>query len=157
METTTSRRAALLAAVAAPLLLADGTAAKRASGSGSAVARFARRFEGKRYVAAGNTPKHGFDCSGLTMFVVKRKLGMDITQSVAQQWRFGKRVKYGRWEPGDLIFFRNTYRKGLSHVGICLGGNRFIHAQNEDTGVIITDISKSDYYQKHYAGAKRLV
>ncbi len=155
MEATTTRRAALLAAVAVPLLFAGEASAKR--GSGRAVARFARRFEGKRYVVAGNTPKKGFDCSGLTMFVVKRKLGMDITQSVSQQWKFGKRVKYGRWEPGDLIFFRNTYGKGLSHVGISLGGNKFIHAENEKTGVVITDISKSDYYQKHYAGAKRLV
>ncbi len=39
---------------------------------------------------------------------------------------------------------------------MCLGGNRFIHAENEKTGVIITDISESACYQDHYAGAKRL-
>lgn len=58
--------------------------------------------------AAGNAPKRRFDCSGLTMFVVKRKLGMDITQSVAQRWTFGKRVKDGEREPGASIFFRNA-------------------------------------------------
>lgn len=155
MDSTTTRRTALLSAAIAPLLIADTAAAKRADGRD--VARFARKFEGKRYVAAGNSPKKGFDCSGLTMFVVKRKLGMDITQSVAQQWKFGKRVKAGKWEPGDLVFFRNTFGRGLSHVGIAIGSDRFIHAENEKTGVVITDFGASDYYQKHYAGAKRLV
>jgi cell wall-associated NlpC family hydrolase len=127
--------------------------AKRASGSD--IARFARRFEGERYVWAGNNPKQGFDCSGFTMFVVKRTLGTDITQSVAQQWRHGKRVQSGDWKPGDLVFFRNTSDRGLSHVGIFLRDRRFIHAEHENTGVVITDIL-SDYYRKHYAGAKRL-
>lgn len=153
MDAGASRRG-LVAALVGALWPAGGRAAKGTSGQD--VAAFARRFEGERYVWAGNSPKEGFDCSGFTMFVVQRTLGKDITQSVAQQWRFGKRVKSGAWKPGDLVFFRNTAGRGLSHVGISLGKDRFIHAENENTGVVISDI-RSDYYRKHYSGAKRLI
>ena len=54
-----------------------------------------------------------------------------------------------------MVFFKNTYDRGLSHVGIYLDNNRFIHAENERTGVVISDID-SPYYADHYAGARRL-
>ena len=56
---------------------------------------------------------------------------------------------------GDLVFFENTFERGLSHVGIYLEHGRFIHAENEQTGVIVSRID-SDYYAAHYYGARRL-
>ncbi len=147
-------RRALMALLVPAIALVRGIDAS-AKGSGKKLAKEARKYKGDRYVYAGDSPKHGFDCSGLTMYVVDKILGMDITHSVKQQYKFGKTVRDGDWEPGDLVFFRKTDGPGLTHVGIYLGKNEFIHAENENTGVVITDIY-SDYYQKHYAGARRL-
>ena len=71
------------------------------------------------------------------------------------QWDKGKNVKKSKLKPGDLVFFKNTDGKGLTHVGICLGGGKFIHAENEKTGVVVTPLSSS-YYTDHWAGARRI-
>lgn len=122
--------------------------------TGKRIARVALKYKGARYRWGGNTPR-GFDCSGFTQYVVRRVTGTDIGQGVPGQWQFGARAAKGRWRPGDLVFFANTSDRGLSHVGIYLGDNRFIHAENEQTGVVIDDI-RSDYYASHYYGARRL-
>lgn len=147
--------AAPLGAVGTWSLPMATTAQKTAtSGSGVRIARLALKYKGTRYVWGGNTPR-GFDCSGFTQFVIRRVTGTDIGQSVPGQWRFGSRVAKGRWRRGDLVFFANTFERGISHVGIYLGNSRFIHAENEQTGVVIDDI-RSDYYASHYYGARRL-
>ena len=58
-------------------------------------------------------------------------------------------------QPGDLVFFANTFRPGLSHTGIYIGGGQFVHAENESTGVRISDLN-SDYYGSRWAGGTRL-
>lgn len=157
METNRiTRRSALRLAAAGLIVPAVGSQAMpAAAGSGRDIARQAAKYRGLPYVWAGNSPRTGFDCSGLTQFVVRKVTGVDITHSVELQWNYGSRVEYGRWKPGDLIFFQNTYQPGLSHVGIFLGRDRFIHAENEDTGVVITDIA-AEYYATRYAGARRM-
>ena len=122
---------------------------------GERIADVAHRYKGSRYVWGGNTPR-GFDCSGFTQFVVREAVKIDLSQALSDQYRSGRRVAKGEWRAGDLIFFENTYKKGLSHVGIYLDRDRFIHAQNEDTGVVITDIT-AEYYASRYRGARRLV
>ena len=57
-------------------------------------------------------------------------------------------------QPGDLVFFKNTFEHGLSHTGIYIGDGQFIHAENESTGVRISDLD-SDYYSQHWYGAVR--
>lgn len=152
-----SRRKLLrLAATASAVPVAAALPTTGVAASGQDIARYAKRFEGLPYVWAGDSPKKGFDCSGLTMFVVRKVVGMEITHSVEQQWTYGSKVKRGAWKAGDLVFFKNTYGRGLTHVGIFLGDGKFIHAENEDTGVVITPIDNS-YYVDHYAGARRLV
>jgi cell wall-associated NlpC family hydrolase len=56
--------------------------------------------------------------------------------------------------PGDLVFFKNTYKAGISHVGIYIGEGRFIHAASTRTGVRVDTLDKP-YYVNHYAGARR--
>ncbi|MFM9106772.1 MAG: C40 family peptidase [Chloroflexota bacterium] len=150
------RRSILL--VAAGFAAASGAGTPGAGarkGSGREIARRAAKYEGLPYVWAGNSPRTGFDCSGLTQFVVRKVTGTDITHSVELQWNYGRNVKYGTWQPGDLIFFENTYQPGLSHVGIYLRRNLFIHAENENTGVVVTDLA-AEYYASRYAGARRV-
>jgi cell wall-associated NlpC family hydrolase len=126
-----------------------------ASGSGREVVRVARRYKGARYKSGGASPK-GFDCSGFTWYVYKKATDKDITRGVEEQWHHGRSVARGKWQPGDLVFFKNTFERGLSHVGIFIRKDKFIHAENEKTGVVISSL-ESEYYSKHYAGARRLL
>ena len=54
------------------------------------------------------------------------------------------------------MFFKNTYRHGISHVGIYVGDGRFVHACNRRKGVTVSSLDES-YYVNHYAGARRVV
>lgn len=125
------------------------------NGSGDAIVREARKYKGAKYVWAGASPK-GFDCSGFTWYVYNKVTGNDIGRTVKEQFRTGNSVSRGALQPGDIVFFKNTFQKGLSHCGIYISGSEFIHAENEDTGVVISSLD-SDYYSQHYAGARRLL
>jgi cell wall-associated NlpC family hydrolase len=129
-------------------------AAPPAPALGDAIAGFALAFQGYPYVAAGNTPA-GFDCSGFTQYVVLNTVGVDVGHAVEGQPWAGAWVEWGAWRPGDLVFFQNTYRAGISHAGIYVGDGLFVHAQNEGTGVVVTSMF-SDYYAARYYGAVRV-
>jgi cell wall-associated NlpC family hydrolase len=122
---------------------------------GQSIANYALAYVGYPYVAAGNSPA-GFDCSGFTQYVMLNMLGWDIGHAVEGQPAAGYWVDWDLWMPGDLIFFQNTYRAGISHVGIYIGDGLFVHAENEGTGVVVTSLY-SDYYLARYWGAIRLI
>jgi cell wall-associated NlpC family hydrolase len=126
---------------------------KRKGSSGNEIVDFAMRYEGHPYVYAGDGPR-AFDCSGFTMFVIQKTLGIDITHDMAVQYEMGSHVRRNGLQPGDLVFFKNTYQHGLSHTGIYIGDGQFIHAENESTGVRISDLD-SDYYSSRWYGAAR--
>jgi cell wall-associated NlpC family hydrolase len=126
-----------------------------ASSSGREVVRVAQKYKGAKYTWGGASPK-GFDCSGFTWYVYQKATGMDITRGVEEQWQLGNSVGRGEWQSGDIVFFENTFERGLSHVGIYMSGVDFIHAENEQTGVVVSSLD-SDYYSQHYAGARRLL
>lgn len=133
----------------------NGKKKQKSGGSGREVVRVAQKYEGSKYVWGGASPK-GFDCSGFTWYVYEKATGMDITRGVEEQWQRGRSVGRGDWQAGDIVFFENTFERGLSHNGIYIGGSTFIHAENEQTGVIISSLD-SEYYADHYAGARRLL
>jgi cell wall-associated NlpC family hydrolase len=128
---------------------------QNASGSAADVVQTAKKHKGATYVWGGASPK-GFDCSGFTWYCFQKAAGMDIGRTEEEQWKRGNSVGKGDLKPGDLVFFKNTFERGLSHVGISLGGARFIHAENEGTGVVISNLG-SGYYDDHYAGGRRLL
>ncbi|HEV2528029.1 MAG TPA: SH3 domain-containing protein [Thermomicrobiales bacterium] len=123
------------------------------SGSGSSLVNYAMQYLGYPYVWAGAGP-YGFDCSGFTMYVVQNVMGKNITHDMAIQISMGSPVARSNLQPGDLIFFQNTFKWGLSHVGIYIGNGQFIHAENEQTGVRISDLN-SQYYSSRWYGAVR--
>lgn len=135
----------------------DRSKSKQSSGKGTGkdIVREAQKHKGTRYVYAGDSPK-GFDCSGFTWYVYNKVAGMDITRTVKSQAKQGKAVSNGSWKAGDILIFRNTAGKGLTHCGIYISGDKFIHAENEKTGVVISTFNDG-YYKDHYAGARRLV
>src|SRR5215217_3975307 len=125
-----------------------------ASSSGSAIADFAMQYVGYPYAYAGEGP-YAFDCSGFTKFVIQNTLGIDITHDMFTQIGLGQSVGMDELQPGDLVFFANTFRPGLSHAGVYIGGGQFVHAENESTGVTVSDLN-SDYYGSRWAGGTHL-
>ena len=94
-----------------------------------------------------------FDCSGFTSWVYSKN-GKSLPRTAAAQYSGTARVSKDGLTPGDLVFFAGTYKSGISHVGIYIGGGQFIHAANSKTGVTISSLN-SGYYSAHYAGAGR--
>jgi cell wall-associated NlpC family hydrolase len=122
---------------------------------GPTIVSIAMSYLGYPYVSGGASPA-GFDCSGFTQYVVGMATGIWISHAVeAQPYSAGTWVDYGDWQPGDLIFFQNTYRDGISHAAIYIGDGQIIHAENEGSGVTIDSIY-SDYYGPRYWGAIRI-
>jgi cell wall-associated NlpC family hydrolase len=123
--------------------------------TGNAIVDYAMGYLGYPYVWATHGP-YSFDCSGFTYWVVKNVTGKNIGTGTWSQVSAGTPVSRSALQPGDLVFFQNTYTSGLSHVGIYIGGSQFIHAQNESTGVVISDLNSS-YYGPRWYGAVRVV
>ena len=98
----------------------------------------------------GGTSRSGFDCSGYTQYVFKGS-GTYLPRTASEQFNVGSSVKRDQLQSGDLVFF-TTYAPGASHVGIYIGGGRFVHASN--SGVRVTSLSDS-YYAGRYIGARR--
>jgi cell wall-associated NlpC family hydrolase len=107
--------------------------------TGDLIAGFAAQFVGYPYVWAGNTPA-GFDCSGFTQYVVLSVTGVDIGHGTEGQLAWGWPVASDALLPGDLVYFAGTWGPGITHTGVYLGGGLFVHAENEGTGVVVSDL-----------------
>jgi len=123
------------------------------STTGSAIVATAKKYIGVPYVWGGSSPS-GFDCSGFTQYVLKAH-GITIPRTTKQQYTAGKSVSKSNLQPGDLVFFQNTYTTGISHVGFYVGNGQFIHASSSK-GVVITALSNS-YWAGRYYGARRVI
>ncbi|MCL4459510.1 MAG: LysM peptidoglycan-binding domain-containing protein [Chloroflexi bacterium] len=118
------------------------------------IVAIASKFLGYSYVWGGHSPNVGFDCSGFAWYVYKQA-GVNIPMhDLWGQLQAGPRIKQANLLPGDLVFFENTYTWGLSHVGIYIGGGRFINANNERTGVRVNSLGEA-YWAARYYGASR--
>ena len=129
-------------------------AQNKAIASGSVV-QAAYAFRGTRYVMGG-TSRSGFDCSGFVRFILSATDGVALPRTATEQYYHGTPVSQAQAQPGDLVFFKNTYKPGISHVGIYVGGGRFVHAANAHKGVR-ADSLNSSYYQAHFAGIRRVL
>lgn len=109
---------------------------------------------GIAYKWGGNTPDTGMDCSGFVRYVFNKSLGINLPRTAAEMAKVGKRVSIDQLKPGDLIFF-NSSRGSNTHIGIYLGGNKFIQSPRTGENIQITDLS--GYWIKHFNGAKRIV
>ena len=121
---------------------------------GVRVAHRALEYKGTRY-RYGGTTKRGLDCSGLVNRVWEDLKLQKIPRASSALYNSGKSVHLAELRPGDLVFFKNTSKRGVSHVGVYTGNNKFVHAAGHAKGVTITKLS-DPYYQLHYAGARRL-
>jgi len=116
------------------------------------ILRTADSFIGVPYRWGGESVEEGFDCSGFTMTVYQLN-GLDLPRSSRAQWNAGVSVDRGALEKGNLVFFRTTSSRKISHVGIYDGNGRFIHAPGKGKRVRRSSLNNR-YYKRRYAGAK---
>lgn len=108
----------------------------------------------RNYSYGGKKLHTGFDCSGLVSFVYQESAGVRITGSAADMARQTRAIDAAQASPGDLVFF-NTLGSSFSHVGIYIGDGKFIHAENEKTGVK-TSSMKASYWARRFEGFRAL-
>jgi cell wall-associated NlpC family hydrolase len=114
--------------------------------------KYAKEWLGAKYVY-GAASKKKTDCSGYVMQVYKGFYGISLDHSAQHIYDDGRgySIKRTKLQEGDLVFFGNFWK--ISHVGIYLKGNRFIHASTSK-GVVITSMD-DNYWSSKYKGARR--
>jgi peptidoglycan endopeptidase LytE len=110
----------------------------------------ARSQIGVPYAWGGSTTS-GFDCSGF-IYYAYNKAGKDISR-LSTQGYYDRSYHVNSPQVGDIVFFAGTYRSGISHMGIYIGNNEFIHA-GSSTGVTVANLNSS-YWKKHFDSFKR--
>ncbi len=111
------------------------------------------RYLGVNYVFGGSSA-NGLDCSGFTSIVFK-ELGINLPRVSREQFSVGTPVEPDQLREGDLVFF-DTTGKGVSHVGIYLSDDEFIHAASNPGRVLKSKLSEK-YYAARYLGARRVI
>jgi cell wall-associated NlpC family hydrolase len=111
-------------------------------------------LKGHPYVWGGVGPR-AFDCSGFVYYVFN-KVGLSLPRAMVDQIRAGTRIAAADLQPGDLVFFQNTSKRGISHISIYIGNGKIVHAANERTGVLVSELW-SAYWAAHYAGSVRVL
>lgn len=106
---------------------------------------------GKPYRYGGASPR-GFDCSGLVYYSFRRA-GIEVPRTTTEQYRQSEHLKLANLQPGDLLFFRISRRKP-SHVGIYVGGGRFVHAPSSGKRVAYASLG-DPYWNTRVIGAGR--
>ena len=121
------------------------------------VVYYAKGYMGTPYVYGGNT-KGGIDCSGL-IHNAFRQQGVRVPRTVHELRKKGKRISVDRAKKGDIIFFRTSRKRKLTHAGIVVGTKggipQFIHASTSK-GVMVSSLGNS-YWKKTYAQTRRLL
>ncbi len=112
----------------------------------------AERFLGMPYQWGGTSPETGFDCSGLTAAVYELN-GLKLPRSSRQQWSAGTPVDRHELSKGDLVFFATTGGRKVSHVGIYVDEDKFIHAPRKGKTIRFGSLSNG-YFKSRFLGAR---
>ncbi|HSC83723.1 MAG TPA: NlpC/P60 family protein [Pseudomonas sp.] len=111
---------------------------------------------GTRYRMGGTSVNTGFDCSGFVGFLYKEEAGMKLPRSTRELINLdAPLVSRNELEPGDIIFFNNRGRGRVSHAGIYLGDDQFIHSSSSRSGGVRVDSLDDSYWSRSYMEAKR--
>ncbi|MCO8311600.1 C40 family peptidase [Pseudomonas mandelii] len=111
---------------------------------------------GTRY-RFGGTSEAGFDCSGFIGYLFREEAGMNLPRSTREMINVdAPLVARSALKPGDLLFFATNGRRGrVSHAGIYLGDNQFIHSSSRKSGGVRIDSLGDSYWSKTFIEAKR--
>ena len=108
---------------------------------------------GLSYRFGGNSPTQGLDCSGFMQYIFKRSMGITLPRTSAEMATVGQQVDRANLKPGDMVFFGGGGR--VSHVGMYIGNDRFIHAPRTGRDIEITSMN-GNYWKSRYITARRV-
>ncbi|MCH2339702.1 C40 family peptidase [Pseudomonas sp. NPDC047963] len=113
---------------------------------------------GTPYRYGGSSTKTGFDCSGFVSFLFRKEAGIELPRSTREMINLeAPKIKRSELEPGDVVFFNNRGRGQVSHAGIYIGGDRFIHSSSSRSGGVRVDSLDDKYWRSSFMQAKRVL
>lgn len=117
----------------------------------NAIVEECKKYIGTPYLYGGLT-KDGIDCSGFVFTTVRDSAGVQLPRTVKALYSFVQMIPDSKKQKGDLVFFR-TVESTISHVGIYIGKDQFMHSVSDgpNTGVIVSSL-KENYWKTRYAG-----
>lgn len=117
----------------------------------NAIVEECKKYIGTPYLYGGLT-KDGIDCSGFVFTTVRDSAGIQLPRTVKALYSFVQMIPDSKKQKGDLVFFR-TVESTISHVGIYIGKDQFMHSVSDgpNTGVIVSSL-KENYWKTRYAG-----
>ncbi|MDN7140979.1 C40 family peptidase [Pseudomonas sp. JQ170] len=111
---------------------------------------------GTRYRFGGTSENTGFDCSGFIGYLFREEAGMNLPRSTREMINVkAPLVSRNNLKPGDLLFFSTNGRGRVSHAGIYLGDDQFIHSSSRRSGGVRIDKLGDRYWSKTFIEAKR--
>lgn len=120
------------------------------------IINFAKQYIGTPYVYGGTSLSKGVDCSGFT-YALFSNFGIKLNRTSRDQYNNGVRVDKANLQPGDLVFFNAGKNSSISHVGMYIGNNQFIHSASPGKkGISIASLN-TDYNLRTYVGATRVL
>jgi cell wall-associated NlpC family hydrolase len=117
-----------------------------------AVVGTALSLRGAPYRSGGSDPS-GFDCSGFVAYVFAQQ-GVYMPRTVTEQYARGQAVGMDAVSAGDLVFF-STAAAGVSHVGIAISRDQFVHAPSS-SGVVRVESLSASYWSSRFVGTRRI-
>ena len=122
------------------------------------IVALALRQEGNKYQYAGRDPKTGFDCSGLTYYVLDH-FGISVSPVSSMQAEEGRKIRVDDVQPGDLIYFKRSPAGKVFHVSMVVENNgegiTVVHSVSR--GVVVENITTSSYWKPKIAGARDVI
>lgn len=113
---------------------------------------------GTPYRYGGQSIKSGFDCSGFVGYLFSKEAGIELPRSTREMISLdAPKIKRSELEPGDLVFFNNRGRGRVSHAGIYIGDNQFIHSSSSRSGGVRVDSLDDTYWRASFMQAKRVL
>lgn len=112
---------------------------------------------GTPYRLGGQSVKTGFDCSGFVGYLYRKEAGVALPRSTRQMIKVNApRVAKSNLKPGDVLFFATGRGRQISHTGIYIGNQYFIHSANHRKGVRIDSLNNR-YWNVTFVEAKRII
>ncbi len=111
------------------------------------------KYLGVPYLWGGDNP-NAFDCSGLVQWTLKKSLDLTIPRTTNQQYNYWKKIisnQYQNLKEGDLVYFKTFGNNPVSHVGIFIGNNTFIHSPKKNDVVKKASLN-SGYWRSKLVG-----
>jgi len=104
----------------------------------------------------GGTTRDGIDCSAFAFLLMSSVYGVaTLPRTSKEQYESSRHIRREELQEGDLVFFHTLgKRRAVTHVGVYLRNNKFVHASV--SGVMISDMNDG-YYDRHYVGAGRIL